>query len=195
MAKQGRKIRKFARLRRENLYQGVDFIGRKIIYLEYMYKGVQAISEGLGKLNFQTHYLMKWRKLFGFREHTSISSSANKAFAYFWLAAELLAKTYGFACFFGLILAWFLAWNDVVFRVLIELRSRNPKLQLVVLVTIVALLSVHISITDTLAWICCPETIHRHENHQISVILTEKYLMVGRALQEAQNLIMCKTLG
>jgi hypothetical protein len=32
-----RKISKIARLRRENVYQGVDFIGRKIIYLEHLY--------------------------------------------------------------------------------------------------------------------------------------------------------------
>ena len=38
----------------------------------------------------EAQYLMKWLKLFGFREHTSISSTANTAVAYFWVAAELL---------------------------------------------------------------------------------------------------------
>ena len=79
--------------------------------------------------------------------------------------------------------------------VLFELRSRNPKLQLVVLVTIVALLCVYIFTIDTVALICFPATIQRHENPQISVILTENYPMAGRALQEAQYRVMCKTLA
>ena len=113
---------------------------------------------------------MKWIKLFGFLEHTSISDTARIAFAYFWVAAELLAKALGFSMFFW---HWFLAWNDVFFTVLFELRFSNPKLQLVVLVTIVALLCVYIFITGTLVWICLAATLQRDENRKISVILTE----------------------
>ena len=38
----------------------------------------------------EAQYLMKWPKLFWFREHTSISTTAYKAFALIAVAAELL---------------------------------------------------------------------------------------------------------
>ena len=56
---------------------------------------------------------MKWLKLFGFREHTSISDTAYKAFAYFWIAAELLAKLLGFSLFF-FALFWYDFWLEMM---------------------------------------------------------------------------------
>ena len=78
-------------------------------------------------------------------------STAYIAFAYFIEAAELLAKTFEFNLFFKLDFCMMFCLKLCFFNVLFELRFRNPKLQLVVLVTIVALLRVYIFIIDTLA--------------------------------------------
>ena len=126
-----------------------------------------------GEIDLANSILGHFQNPAGFREDTFTSNTAYTAVAFFVVAAKLLEKLLWFRLFFLLYFDLNFRWKTRFYMVLFELRSRNPKLQLVVLITIVTLLHAHIFITDTLAWICIPATVQRNENPKITVILTE----------------------
>jgi hypothetical protein len=91
----------------------------------------------------------------------------------------------------SLILAWI--WLEMMLFIwfcFVGATLRNPKSQLVVWVPIVALFHVIICVTNTLAWICFPETVQRHENRQISAILSENTIW-WRARSRRRNTWPC----
>ena len=106
---------------------------------------------GFGEIDLANSILGHFQNPAGFREDTFISSTAYTAVAYFYVAAKLLAKLLRFSIFFWLYFDLNFRKKTCFYMVLFELRFRNPKLQLVVLITIVALLHAHNCIIGTLA--------------------------------------------